>query len=48
MGYMYVLEVGSGSAAGLYACDTDALVLAMNESAIKEYEEVHSVISTTA
>jgi len=39
-GILYLLEIGCFSCAGLYACDTDLIVEAVNESAWKEYEEL--------
>lgn len=37
----YVLEIGSFSSAGLYACDTDLIVPIVNNLAIKEWQEYH-------
>lgn len=36
-GNYYVLEIGSASAAGLYACDTDLLVPEINRVALEEF-----------
>lgn len=41
-GHLYVLEVGSFSCAGLYACDTDLIVQTVNRLALEEYDEINT------